>query len=169
MFRIFASFVLMFTLLCLPIPALAQCYEATFSGWASSRGFGHTCETIVQNAETRVEELVEEQKAACQDISYRSYPDNESLEFTYVPANSCSTNGNNLESRIEFVFNCLCAAPGDSNFDGVFDSKDFVSVFEGGRFEQGAPATWEQGDWNGDNEFNSRDLVTAFQSGTYTP
>jgi hypothetical protein len=58
---------------------------------------------------------------------------------------------------------------GDSNRDGVFDSRDLVLVFQAGKYEDGVPrnSTWEEGDWNGDGDFTSSDLVFAFQRGTY--
>ena len=59
------------------------------------------------------------------------------------------------------------AGPGDANLDGVFDSSDFVKAFQGGRYENGPPATWEQGDWNGDNQFDTSDFVEAFSAGWY--
>ena len=58
---------------------------------------------------------------------------------------------------------------GDANLDGQFTSKDLVTVFQAGQFEdQGHQnSTWETGDWNGDREFNTSDLVLAFQRGGY--
>lgn len=54
---------------------------------------------------------------------------------------------------------------GDSNFDGEFNSTDFVVVFTAGEYEDAVDGNsgWEQGDWNGDMDFNSSDFVTAFQ------
>ena len=56
---------------------------------------------------------------------------------------------------------------GDSNFDGEFNSTDFVTVFTAGLYESGSPAGWAQGDWNGDGVFDSGDFVTAFSDGGY--
>ena len=56
---------------------------------------------------------------------------------------------------------------GDSNLDGEFNSRDFVTVFEAGRYETGEAAGWAEGDWNGDFEFGSSDLVVAFADGGY--
>ncbi|MCA9221541.1 MAG: PEP-CTERM sorting domain-containing protein, partial [Planctomycetales bacterium] len=58
---------------------------------------------------------------------------------------------------------------GDSNLDGVFDSSDFVFVFQKGEYEDGVAnnSTWATGDWNGDTEFDSSDFVAAFQRGGY--
>ncbi len=58
---------------------------------------------------------------------------------------------------------------GDSNGDGVFDSLDFVTVFQLGEYEDGIPgnSTFEEGDWNGDGDFDSGDFVLAFQMGHY--
>ena len=56
---------------------------------------------------------------------------------------------------------------GDSNYDGQFNSSDFVTVFGAAKYETGEAATWEQGDWNGDGLFNSTDFVAAFAGGGY--
>lgn len=56
---------------------------------------------------------------------------------------------------------------GDSNFDGEFNSGDFVAVFTAAKYETGQPATWDEGDWNGDKVFTSGDFVSAFASGGY--
>jgi hypothetical protein len=58
---------------------------------------------------------------------------------------------------------------GDANFDKVFDSSDFVLVFQAGQYEDSKPnnSVWATGDWNGDTEFDSGDFVAAFQSGGF--
>lgn len=58
---------------------------------------------------------------------------------------------------------------GDANLDGVFNSSDFIAVFQAGQYEDAAAGNsgWATGDWNGDKEFNSSDFVTAFQAGGY--
>jgi hypothetical protein len=56
---------------------------------------------------------------------------------------------------------------GDSNFDGEFNSSDFVFVFTAGKYETGEAAGWAQGDWNGDMVFSSADFVAAFVDGGY--
>ncbi|MFC1758591.1 hypothetical protein ACFL2H_07455 [Planctomycetota bacterium] len=55
---------------------------------------------------------------------------------------------------------------GDANLDGVFDSSDFVLVFQAGKYERDdeSDTIWSSGDWNGDGKFDSSDLVLAFQS-----
>jgi ELWxxDGT repeat protein len=57
--------------------------------------------------------------------------------------------------------------PGDSNFDHLFNSSDLVLVFQKGKYESNARATWSEGDWNCDGLFDSGDLVAAFQRGWY--
>ncbi|MCA9198382.1 MAG: VCBS repeat-containing protein, partial [Planctomycetales bacterium] len=59
--------------------------------------------------------------------------------------------------------------PGDANRDGVFDSADFVQVFQAGQFEDDVRGNsiWETGDWNDDGDFDSADLVYAFTFGAY--
>ena len=54
---------------------------------------------------------------------------------------------------------------GDSNLDGVFDTSDFIIVFQNDEFEDGIPgnSTWAEGDWNGDSEFGSDDFLLAFR------
>lgn len=56
---------------------------------------------------------------------------------------------------------------GDANFDGQFNSSDFVTVFSAAKYETGNAATWAEGDWNGDGLFNSTDFVSAFAGGGY--
>ena len=58
---------------------------------------------------------------------------------------------------------------GDSNLDGVFDTGDFVFVFQRGQYEDDVMGNskWADGDWNGDGDFNTSDLVTAFQDGGF--
>ena len=58
---------------------------------------------------------------------------------------------------------------GDANLDGIFNSRDFVKVFQVGEYEDGVAdnSTWAEGDWNGDGEFTSSDMVVAFQKGGY--
>ncbi|MCA9217525.1 MAG: tandem-95 repeat protein [Planctomycetales bacterium] len=59
--------------------------------------------------------------------------------------------------------------PGDSNHDGVFNSSDFVLVFQAGEYEDGIEgnSTFEEGDWDGDGDFTTGDFVFAFTAGTY--
>lgn len=56
---------------------------------------------------------------------------------------------------------------GDSNFDGEFNSSDFVQVFTFGKFELAVDAKWSEGDWNGDGRFDSSDFVAAFTDGGF--
>ena len=56
---------------------------------------------------------------------------------------------------------------GDANFDGQFNSSDFVVVFGAAKYETGNPAKWAEGDWNGDGLFNSTDFVAAFAGAGY--
>ena len=71
-----------------------------------------------------------------------------------------------LESRRMMAAD-TCSVAGDSNSDGVFDSADFVEVFQFATYETGQAATLAEGDWNGDGFFNSSDFVHAFTSGRY--
>lgn len=58
---------------------------------------------------------------------------------------------------------------GDANLDGVFDSGDFVEIFQAGEYEDGIPdnSTWAEGDFSGDGDFTSVDFVVALQDGGY--
>ena len=60
--------------------------------------------------------------------------------------------------------------PGDSNMDGIFNSSDFVIVFQAGEYEDDTPgnSTFEEGDWNGDGDFDTADFVFVFQLGNYS-
>ena len=75
------------------------------------------------------------------------------------------------EADLDFlVLNLMRTSFGDANFDGVFDSEDFVAVFVAGRYEDeiGGNATWATGDWNCDGDFDSEDIVKAFIGGSYS-
>ena len=58
---------------------------------------------------------------------------------------------------------------GDANLDGVFDSTDFVQIFQTGEYEDEVfgNSEWHEGDWNGDGEFDSSDLILAFRNGDF--
>lgn len=58
---------------------------------------------------------------------------------------------------------------GDANLDGVFDSTDFVQVFQMGEYEDSivGNSTWADGDWDCDGDFTSQDIVLSFQTGSY--
>ncbi len=58
---------------------------------------------------------------------------------------------------------------GDSDDNGIFNSRDLVRAFEAGKYEDdiGDNATFEEGDWNQDGDFDSSDLVLAFKTGHY--
>ncbi len=55
----------------------------------------------------------------------------------------------------------------DANFDGEWNSSDFVAVFKVAKYETGEAATFSEGDQNGDGLFNSADFVAAFAGGAY--
>lgn len=59
---------------------------------------------------------------------------------------------------------------GDANLDGLFNSADFVKVFDNGEYEDGIPlnSTWSEGDWNFDGDFTTGDQVDAFQDGGWS-
>ncbi|MCA9215038.1 MAG: PEP-CTERM sorting domain-containing protein [Planctomycetales bacterium] len=72
-----------------------------------------------------------------------------------------------IDDRTRWVTDLTNTYYGDSNFDGEFNSSDFVAVFGIAKYETGAAATWAEGDWNGDGIFDSSDFVTAFGSQGY--
>lgn len=80
---------------------------------------------------------------------------------------------NDAEGLADFDFlvaSILGTSIGDSNLDGVFDSRDFVAILQVNEYEDGIEgnSTWGDGDWNCDAEFSTRDLVHAFQNGSYS-
>ena len=72
--------------------------------------------------------------------------------------------------RDTMIFDYLNSTYGDANLDGIFNSSDFVHVFQRGKYEDQIPsnAGWADGDWNCDGEFSSQDLVLALQTGDYS-
>jgi hypothetical protein len=74
-----------------------------------------------------------------------------------------------LDDRSTWVHDVKQTHFGDATLDGVFDSRDLVSVFAAGEYEDDVPlnSTWHTGDWNMDGEFSTQDLVLAFQDGGY--
>jgi hypothetical protein len=58
---------------------------------------------------------------------------------------------------------------GDADLNGLFNSSDFVQVFQRGQYEDAVAGNsgWGEGDWTGDGDFNSSDLVAAFQEGGF--
>lgn len=73
----------------------------------------------------------------------------------------------NYADRQKWVSDLKKTWVGDANLDGLFNSTDFVSVFQVGKFETGANASWTEGDWTGDKKFTTSDFVAAFQDGGY--
>jgi hypothetical protein len=73
----------------------------------------------------------------------------------------------NYSDRVHWLHELKKTWVGDSNMDGLFNSSDFVQVFQSGKFETGTPATWEEGDWDGDLRFATSDFVAAFQDGGF--
>ncbi|MCA9213032.1 MAG: hypothetical protein KDB27_08205 [Planctomycetales bacterium] len=72
-----------------------------------------------------------------------------------------------INDRLMWIHDLQNSWVGDSNFDGEFNSTDFVRVFQEGKYETGQPATYVEGDWNGNGLFDSGDFVQAFQDGGY--
>ncbi|MCA9218557.1 MAG: hypothetical protein KDB27_36060 [Planctomycetales bacterium] len=68
---------------------------------------------------------------------------------------------------VTYVEQILSLPVGDSNFDSIFSSADFVTIFQSNKYQKDVDATWSDGDWNFDGRFDTSDLVLAFQRGTY--
>lgn len=73
----------------------------------------------------------------------------------------------NHEDLVFWVHELKGSWIGDANFDGEFNTSDFIQVFQFGKYETGEAAVWSDGDWSADDLFNSGDLVTAFASGGF--
>ncbi len=57
---------------------------------------------------------------------------------------------------------------GDSNYDGQFNTADFVKVLGVGKYEApNTTAKWSEGDWTGDGVFGTGDLVAALSDGGF--
>ncbi|MCP4191272.1 MAG: hypothetical protein P8N76_05530 [Pirellulaceae bacterium] len=72
-----------------------------------------------------------------------------------------------INDRLLWISDIQKSWLGDSNFDGEFNSSDFVVVFGAAKYEKEVTATYAEGDWNGDTSFNSSDFVAAFSNGGY--
>jgi len=68
-----------------------------------------------------------------------------------------------------FVYTVMDSTFGDSNHDGMFNSGDFVVVFQSAEYEDWIDGNsgWDEGDWNGDGDFSTSDFVFAFTVGDY--
>ncbi|MFC1758683.1 pentapeptide repeat-containing protein [Planctomycetota bacterium] len=74
------------------------------------------------------------------------------------------------EDRLQWVREVANTWAGDANFDGRFDSTDFVQLFQRNKYEDrgiGSIADWSDGDFDGNGYFNSADMVLAFQDSGY--
>lgn len=77
------------------------------------------------------------------------------------------SNSTDFSDRLVWVRDLKKTWIGDSDLNGQFNTADFVSVFQAGKFETGQSATWTEGDWNGDKLFSTADFVAAFQDGGF--
>lgn len=81
-------------------------------------------------------------------------------------------NGDDLltfADREIWVHNVESTSFGDANLDGSFDSRDLVTVFIAGEYEDSIAmnSEWATGDWDMDADFTSEDIVLAFLDGGY--
>ena len=74
---------------------------------------------------------------------------------------------NDVEYLVEVI---LGSAVGDVTGDGVFDSSDFVEIFQVAEYEDEVVGNsrWSEGDWNCDGDFTTADFVYAFTKGSYS-
>ncbi len=77
--------------------------------------------------------------------------------------------GVDAKDRVVWVEQLAGTYFGDANLDGVFDTQDFLSVFQIGEYEDAVTSnsTWSEGDWDGSGDFDSTDFVLAFQGGGF--
>jgi hypothetical protein len=75
-----------------------------------------------------------------------------------------------LSNSIDELAAQVLSHAGDANGDGVFNSRDLVTIFQSAEYEDAVAgnSTWSEGDWNGDGDFTTTDLVLAFQFGRYS-
>jgi hypothetical protein len=73
------------------------------------------------------------------------------------------------EDQEFLIRDVLQTTRGDANLDGRFDSRDLITIFQAGEYEDAMPGNsgWQAGDWNCDGEFTSADLVAALADGGY--
>ncbi|MCA9216648.1 MAG: hypothetical protein KDB27_26440, partial [Planctomycetales bacterium] len=81
-------------------------------------------------------------------------------------------NGDNMVDQDDVAFlvnDLLQSSIGDANLDSVFNSTDFVFVFQAAEYEDQliGNSTWAEGDWDGNGDFTTADFVVAFQVGRY--
>lgn len=82
-----------------------------------------------------------------------------------------NTDGRVNKADLDYMIESLLhTVVGDINLDGVFDSNDFVLMFQIGEYEDDMPlnSLWSEGDLNCDGDFTTADLVWAFQKGGYS-
>lgn len=89
-----------------------------------------------------------------------------------VPSQAYDLNGDkkvDQTDRTVWVHDLKKTYFGDANFNGLFNSDDFVQVFQRGEYEDAIAgnSTWSEGDWDGNANFDSADFVKAFQDGGY--
>jgi len=59
------------------------------------------------------------------------------------------------------------AAAGDTNLDWNIDILDIANTVAGGKFDSGAPASWNEGDFNHDGMFDALDIAELMSTGLY--
>lgn len=69
--------------------------------------------------------------------------------------------------REYLVRNLFHSFPGDTNLNGILETRDIIQALQSGEFEDQIPhnSTWDEGDWNGDGDFETGDLIMTFQEG----
>ena len=89
-----------------------------------------------------------------------------------LPASFHDLNGDGLYNYDDvsyLIHDVLGTHLGDANVDGIFNSADFVQVFQAAEYEDATPGNslWSEGDWNCDGDFTTTDFVEAFRDAGY--
>ena len=82
-----------------------------------------------------------------------------------------NTDGHVNTADVDFLIESLLnTVVGDINLDGIFNSADFVAMFQIGEYEDDVPlnSAWSEGDLDCDGDFTTADIVLAFQKGGYS-
>ena len=129
------------------------CESCTWDGvsenWALEGDFSFDRELAVDDVDLLCAQIISEDDSTLFDLNGDNQVDRQDLDY--------------------MIHDLLGTSYGDVNLDGRFNSQDFVSLFENGRFDNGLRGIlgWSGGDWNCDGKFDSDDLIVAFQDRPY--
>jgi len=103
-------------------------------------------------------------QASYSSMTDTPYPSNLDNGRWRLPTISFGDGGENLYFE-QFNIHRVGPVVGDSNFDGLFDFDDVLTVLSAGKFETDQPALWSQGDWNRDGQFSFHDILAVLAAG----